>query len=71
MDSRPFRIIDAARASPVQHRHEIGVGDGEAVEEIVPALEMVIEMIEAPRRLLARIGVGAFREAVTGQAPSL
>src|SRR5437667_8634118 len=44
VDRRPLSEIDAAVAAPVEHRYEIGVRDREAIEQELPALQVLCKM---------------------------
>src|SRR5207253_970057 len=44
---RPLREIDAGEGGPVEHDRQIRIGHREAVQQVVPAVEVIVEVSEA------------------------
>ncbi len=64
---RPWRQVDAGRLRPVEHRHQIGVRDRKAVEQVVAPVEMGVEVGEPWPDLVARERLGAIVALVAEQ----
>src|SRR5262249_17015584 len=60
LDGRPTCEIDPGRRAPVQHCKQVGVSDAEAVEQIVTAGKITVEICETRGALVLRIGLARF-----------